>query len=97
MATYLILNIIVIILVCCALWLKPHRPRRPWVVMLACLLVLTLVFDNIMIMLGLFTYAPDKIIGLHVVLAPIEDFMYPLLAALLVPALWNKLGEKHAR
>ncbi|MCA9327500.1 lycopene cyclase domain-containing protein [Candidatus Saccharibacteria bacterium] len=97
MATYLILNVTVIALVCLALWLKPRRPRRPWTVMLVCLLVLTLVFDNIMIALGLFTYAPDKILGVHAVLAPIEDFMYPLLAALLVPALWNKLGERHAR
>ena len=97
MATYLILNVIVITLVCLALGIAPHRPRRPWIMMAVGLFVLTLVFDNIMIALGLFTYAPDKILGIHIVLAPIEDFMYPLLAALMVPVLWNKLGEKRVK
>lgn len=50
-----------------------------------------------MIALGLFTYAPDKILGIHIVLAPVEDFMYPLLAVLMIPVLWNKLGEKRVK
>lgn len=97
MATYLILNIIVLTAVCIVLRILPHQPRRPWIVTAACLFLLTLVFDNIMISLGLFTYAPDKILGLHIMLAPVEDFMYPLLAVLMIPAVWNKLGKPHAR
>lgn len=97
MATYLILNVIVIAVVCVVLRIMPHRPGRPWAIMTASLFLLTLVFDNIMIALGLFTYAPDKILGIHIVLAPVEDFMYPLLAVLMIPVLWNKLGEKRVK
>lgn len=97
MATYLILNLAVLVAVCAALRILPHRPRRPWVVMAACLFALTLVFDNIMIFLDLFTYASDKILGIYVLLAPIEDFMYPLLAALMIPVVWNKSGELRAK
>lgn len=97
MATYLVLNLLVVAAVALALRVKPHAPRRPWLGTLAALLLLTLVFDNIMIALGLFAYAPDKILGLHVLLAPLEDFMYPLLAALIIPGIWNKLGGAHAK
>lgn len=96
MTTYLALNMIVLVVVCIVLRISPRRPRRPWVIMAICLFALTLLFDNIMIAFDLFTYAPDKILGVHVVLAPIEDFMYPLLAALMMPAIWNKLGKSHA-
>ncbi len=96
MATYLVLNIVVIALVCAALWGALRRPDRPWIVMFLSLLLLTLVFDNIMIALDFFSYAPDKILGLYVWLAPVEDFMYPVLAALLIPTLWNMFGAKDA-
>lgn len=57
-------------------------------------LVLTAVFDNIMIAVGLFSYAPGLISGLSVGLAPLEDFAYPVAAVLLLPALWILLGER---
>lgn len=57
-------------------------------------LVLTAVFDSLMIAAGLFTYAPDLISGVFVGLAPLEDFAYPVAAVLLLPALWTILGER---
>ena len=51
-------------------------------------LLLTAVFDNLMIGAGLFSYDPAHISGLFIGLAPIEDFAYPLAAAILLPALW---------
>ncbi|TFD65256.1 lycopene cyclase domain-containing protein [Cryobacterium ruanii] len=56
-------------------------------------LLLTAVFDNLMIGAGLFSYDPDHISGLFIGLAPIEDFAYPLAAALLLPALWVLAGS----
>jgi lycopene cyclase domain-containing protein len=56
-------------------------------------LLLTAVFDNLMIGAGLFSYDPEHISGLFLGLAPIEDFAYPLAAALLLPALWVILGR----
>ena len=61
-------------------------------------LLLTAVFDNLMIAAGLFSYDPEHISGLVIGLAPIEDFAYPLAAAILLPALWvltsgTRLGQ----
>ncbi|RNE67284.1 lycopene cyclase domain-containing protein [Cryobacterium tepidiphilum] len=57
-------------------------------------LALTAVFDNVMIRLGLMTYAPDAISGVLVGVAPLEDFAYPLAALLLLPALWLLFGRR---
>lgn len=50
------------------------------------LLLLTAVFDNLMIAAGLFAYPPEHLLGIYLWRAPIEDFAYPLCAAFLVPA-----------
>ena len=96
MATYLILNLTVITAVVLAL-----RIRRPgaasWrrhLTPLAVLLILTVLFDNLMIYLDLFVYNPERISGFKLGLAPIEDFAYPLLAYLLIPALYNRFSTQ---
>ncbi|MCR2812050.1 lycopene cyclase domain-containing protein [Microbacterium sp. zg.Y1090] len=58
------------------------------------LLILTAVFDNIMIAVDLFTYPEHNISGIRIGLAPIEDFSYPLCAAFLVPAVWTLLTPR---
>jgi len=60
----------------------------------AVLIVLTAVFDNLMIAAGLFTYPDDLISGLRIGLAPVEDFAYPLCAAFLVPAIHTLLSSE---
>lgn len=55
---------------------------------------LTAVFDSLMIAAGLFHYSPDHLTGLYIGLAPIEDFAYPLAAALALPALWWMLTRR---
>ncbi|MDQ1128208.1 lycopene cyclase domain-containing protein [Microbacterium sp. SORGH_AS_0888] len=57
------------------------------------LLLLTAVFDNVMIGVGLFGYPPEHLSGLRIGLAPLEDFSYPLCAAFGVPALSCLLGR----
>lgn len=52
------------------------------------LALLTAVFDNIMIALGLYTYPAAHLSGLRVGLAPLEDFAYPVCAAFFVPAVF---------
>ena len=65
-----------------------------WVV----LTVLTIVFDSIMIAADLFRYDEDKLVGVTLWLAPVEDLAWPLAAALLLPAVWAWLGSKdHAQ
>jgi lycopene cyclase domain-containing protein len=58
------------------------------------LVVLTAVFDNVMIALDLFTYPPEHLSGLRIGLAPLEDFSYPVCAAFLVPAVFALLTRK---
>ena len=58
------------------------------------LLVLTAVFDNLMIASGLFDYGSQALLDVRVGLAPVEDFTYPLSAVLFVPALWWLAGGR---
>ena len=62
--------------------------------MLAVLLVMTILFDSLLIYLGIVAYSLDKISGMSVGLAPIEVFFYPLLAGLAVPAIWEGLDRE---
>jgi lycopene cyclase domain-containing protein len=62
---------------------------------LAVLLVLTAVFDTVMIAVGLVAYDPALLMGFRVGLAPLEDFAYPVAAAILLPAVWALLGTRH--
>lgn len=67
-----------------------RRPSRRWWaatgLTLLALVVLTAVFDTAMIAADLFRFDESKLIGLHVGLAPIEDFAWPIAAVAVVPA-----------
>ena len=97
MATYVVLNLIVIASICITLRQYPKRLNKPWLLTLVGLLALTAIFDNVIIMLDIVHYDVQKILGLYVGIAPIEDFMYAVMAVILVPALWHKLKGKDAR
>jgi len=59
---------------------------------LAVVLVMTAVFDNVMIGVGLVGYDESLISGAFVGIAPLEDFAYAIAAALMLPSLWALLG-----
>lgn len=75
-----------------------RRDRMPSPVALAIaaavLMLLTAVFDNVMIAVGLFDYSSAHISGIRIGAAPLEDFAYPLAAVILLPALWTRLRRK---
>lgn len=60
---------------------------------LAALLVLTAVFDTLIIAAGIVAYDDELISGARILLAPIEDFAYPFAAVLLLPSLWTLFGR----
>lgn len=60
----------------------------------AVLTVLTVIFDSIMIAADLFRFDEDKLTGVTVWLAPVEDLAWPLAAALLLPAVWAWSGSR---
>lgn len=97
MATYLVLNIIFCGVVLALLRPRIRRPSHSWTLMAAVLLVLTAIFDSLIIWAGIVGYDMHKILGIYVGLAPIEDFFYAVFAAVIVPLLWNKFGGSHDR
>lgn len=50
------------------------------------LVVLTAIFDSLMIAADLFRFDESALTGVHVGLAPIEDFAWPIAAAILIPS-----------
>lgn len=95
MATYIVLNVAFLTTVLGVLvWRKLLTFGRAMWVTLAVLLVTTIVFDSLLIYFGMFTYPADKILGIRVGLAPIEDLFYALLAGLVVPAIWKGLDRE---
>ena len=78
-----------------AAWRLRGADRRRWLVgvggALAILLVLTAVFDNLMIAAGLVAYDDALTSGIRLGLAPIEDFSYAVAAAVFVPSVWALL------
>ena len=86
------LAIAVILSLAAARTLPRRARRRRWLATgfaAALVLVLTAVFDSTMIAAGLFGYADGTRLGPRIGLAPIEDFAYPIVTVLLVPAVWT--------
>jgi small toxic polypeptide LdrA/B/C/D len=53
------------------------------------LVVLTVVFDSLMIAAALFAYDESQLLGVRLWLTPLEDLAYPIAALLLCSAVWN--------
>lgn len=94
--TYLVLNLLFFITLVMFLPKSFKKVPTSWWITLGSLIVLTAVFDPLIIYFNIVDYNPDKIIGLRLLGAPIEDFFYALYAACIVPLIWNKLGEPRA-
>jgi len=93
--TYWALNAIflgVVVAVAVAALLTRRAPRWAAVgIVLGIVLVMTAVFDNIMIGVGLVGYNESVISGAFVGIAPLEDFAYAVAAVILLPSLWTLL------
>lgn len=72
-------------------------PVLPSVIAGAVLVTLTLVFDNLMIAVGLVAYEPGQLSGIMIGVAPVEDLSYPIATAALLPAVWHLLGGDRDR
>jgi len=59
-------------------------------------MILTAVFDNVMIRSGLMAYSSSVTSGLLIGVAPLEDFAYPVAGLILLPALWLLVGGRQA-
>jgi lycopene cyclase domain-containing protein len=95
--TYLILNVVFILAIVFLFVKKLTKPSKAWWITLATLLVLTLIFDNLIIYFGMVGYTPELILGFRIGFAPIEDFFYSLLACILVPLLWQRFAPANEK
>ena len=96
--TNIVLNVIVLAVLGAVSWRVLRGMRGMplvWTVLHLC--VLTAVFDTIMIDVGLYVFDPDKILGLYIWGAPLEDFAYAIAAAVGMPVLWVALGRRQTR
>lgn len=96
--TNIVMNagVLVVLLAVSAPVLRRLRPSAV-VATVVLLCVLTTVFDTIMIDVGLYEFDPDKILGLYVWGAPVEDFAYAIAAAVGMPVLWTVLSRRRER
>lgn len=94
MATYIILNCIVLAVLLITLrWRKLLLWNRSVLVTLGILLATTAIFDSLIIAYGIVAYDESKLLSLYIWQAPIEDFFYALAVGLLIPALWAYFGR----
>ena len=94
MATYLALNIVFMVVVLAALGMARALSWDKYMTwLLVLLLVLTAIFDSLIIMAGIVDYNWSLLLGVTVGAAPIEDFFYAILVVLMVPMLWKRLGS----
>jgi lycopene cyclase domain-containing protein len=75
----------------CALLSVLLGVRVRWVAVgaaLVVMLIMTAIFDNMIIGFGLVDYDPALISGVRIGVAPIEDFAYTVVAMIVVPVVW---------
>lgn len=95
--TYVVLSVVVLAIVAVATVPVLRRlPRRPLLLTALVLLALTVVFDNIIVGVGLVAYDESLISGVKMPIAPVEDLAYAIAAVMLVPVLWELLGRSEA-
>jgi len=92
--TYGDMNLIYLMIAGIATWIIKSRFQcftTP--IVLLPMLILTAVFDNLIILAGIVDYDATKLMGIYVGVVPIEDFAYTVVAVLLVPAIWKAANK----
>lgn len=73
--------------------------RRLWIALafgLFAILLLTVLFDSLMIAADFFRFSEEQLLGIRILLAPVEDLGYALIAVLVATSLWF-LNADHFR
>ena len=93
--SYALLNLIFVVPVLVGLF--AYRWLAHWGTLcyaLVALMLMTAVFDNFIVGSGIVAYDPKLLSGVFIGFAPIEDFAYTLVAAVLIPMTWWWLGSR---
>ncbi len=73
---------------------RKNLRARPLLVTALVMLTLTLIFDNVIIGTGIVAYDQEKLSGIMLGYAPIEDFAYTLVALVLTPSLYEMFRRR---
>ncbi|HBO64666.1 TPA: hypothetical protein DD425_01765 [Candidatus Saccharibacteria bacterium] len=92
--TYIALNVVFVVCMLVLFLPRFKKPSITWWLTLGILLLLTAVFDSLIIWAGIVGYDTSKLLGIYIGFAPIEDFFYALLAVVLIPIFWKKFAPK---
>ena len=96
--TYAELNLLFLIPAAALLFFFRYLVRwRKLCFTVAALVIMTAIFDNFIVGSGIVAYNPDTLSGAFIGFAPIEDFAYTLVAAVLVPLTWWWLGSRQSK
>jgi small toxic polypeptide LdrA/B/C/D len=101
--TYVLMSLPFLAIAVTAAWTwrpREHAARRrrllATLVAAVLLVVLTAVFDSLIVATGIVAYDDAHRLGVAIGLAPIEDFMYPIAGVLLLPALFGLAARRWA-
>ena len=87
--------LVVVAVVAVAALLVRRSPRWKAIGLAAIpLLIMTAVFDNVLVGLGIVGYDPARITGVTIGVAPLEDFAYAIAVVVLLPSLWTLLTPR---
>jgi lycopene cyclase domain-containing protein len=94
---YLTLNLIFLGLSLLALLLVPRNRWPAYLVGMLPMILITALFDNLIVAAGIVGYDPSKISGILVGMVPIEDFAYTIAAVLIVPSVWSAMLKRKTK
>jgi lycopene cyclase domain-containing protein len=92
---YLALNVVFMLMAFVVL--NVINRKSPWRVIgwtLLVMCVVTLIFDNVIVGLGIVDYDLTKISGVLLGLVPVEDFAYTIVSVLAVSSIWHLMTRK---
>ena len=93
--TYAELNLLFLLPVAALLFFFRYLVRwRKLCWTVTALVIMTAIFDNFIVGSGIVAYNPETLSGAFIGYAPIEDFAYTLVAAVLIPLTWWWLGSR---
>lgn len=94
MNTYVLLNVAVLTGLFLFMAYRPKdQPIKRIIGLMALLLLMTALFDSIIVGARIVSYDPNLILGWKIGNAPIEDFAYTIALAFIIPYLWKTYGK----
>lgn len=99
--TYILLNVIFLLALSAVVFVLFNKSlntvsRKNLVYSLLTVLLLTAFFDSLIVRTGIVAYETEKILGIYIWKAPVEDFAYAIASVLMTSLLWEYYDKKRS-